>query len=429
MEQEENIIPIEEQPSEETTIPTEEVVEEPVVENTEIKEETPVKLSRRKKRRLKWLGYDPEHDIKYRGPLSYRALRILAWLFLAISQIGAFLTLASNVDAGLAAKLGSLDSFLSAFKSMMMPLFLMATFSLLLNKSRKFSSLLFMYGGFAFLFFLLFILIHDRYAIGLFMKMMETDRTTARITLDSLISSFSSTGYLTYNIFIDLFFCTLFVCFLTYKPKRIFTGKKLIIFRLFALLPVGYELACIILKGYASVGLFTMPTYMYPFLPTKPPMTFLVFIVLTSYLTLRGRIYAKHGLSNVEYDEFLKSNRNSWSFSAFTSCMIALAAIVDLILMIVVGACCIKYFPAEEMSESFSQSIAMAQGLGIGQSAPMILIIPFVLLFSYTRTHKDGRIDIIIPIVGIVLLALIYLEEVYQLLLFGLDKLAGMFAE
>ncbi len=429
MEQEENIIPMEEQPSEETTIPAEEVVEEPVVENTEVKEEQPVKLSRRKKRRLKWLGYDPEHDIKYRGPLSYRALRIFAWLFLAISQVGAFITLATNADAGLAAKLGSLGSFLSAFKSMMMPLFLMATFSLLLNKSRKFSSLLIMYGGFAFLFFLLFILIHDRYAIGLVMKIMETDRATARVTLDSLISSFSSTGYLTYNIFMDLFLCTLFVCFLTYKPKRVFTGKKLIVFRLFALLPVGYELACIILKGYASVGQFIMPIYMYPFLPTKPPMTFIVFIVLTAYLTLRGRIYKKHGLSNVEYDEFLKSNRNSWSFSAFTSCMIALAAFVDIILMLIIGACCMKYFPAEELSESFSQSIAMAQGLGIGQSTPMILIIPFVLLFSYTRTHKDGRIDLIIPIIGIALLALIYLEEVYQLLLYGVGKFASLFAE
>ena len=392
------------------------VEQEIVDENTQTDKTNLPRIYKRRKRIPKWLRFSVDEDIKYRGPLSYRTLRIFAWVFLCLSQLGAFLVFAGKVAPAAVAKFGMLGEILSQLKATMMPLFLIATFSILLNKSRKFSSLLFLYGGFAILFFLLFILIHDRFIIGIVMSLGETDRNTARETVDMLFSGIFSNGFLSYNIFIDLFFCTLFVCFLTHTPKKIFVGKKLIIFRLFALFPVAYEIGCLIIKGLTSVNIMVMSPYMYPFLTTKPPMTFIVFVVLTIYLKIRERIYNRAGLSQHDYNTFLKSKRNSWYFSVFTSSMIAIAVFVDFLLLIIVSAIFTVQIPAEETELAVLEGMSKAIGLGFGQSVSMILVIPFILLFSYTRTHKDTRLDMAIPIIGLIALALVYFEELYQIM-------------
>ena len=381
-----------------------------------VEENTGSRKHRRRKRIPKWLRFSVDEDIKYRGPLSYRTLRIFAWLFLCLSQLGAFIVFAGKVAPGAVAKFVMLGPILQTLKSVMMPLFLISTFSILLNKSRKYSSLLFLYGGFAFLFFLLFILIHDRFLIGLVMKMNEVDRATARATIDELLSSMLVNGYISYNIFIDLFFCTLFVFFVMYKPKRVFVGNKLIIFRLLSLFPAAYELTCLILKALASANVFLMSPYMYPFLTTKPPITFLVFIVLTVYLKVRERIYNKAGLSKHDYDTFLNSKRNSWYFSVFTSTMIAIAVVVDIVLLLVVSVAYAMTATTGEAEPDILTALVKANGLGFGQGISMVLVIPFILLFSYTRSYKDTKIDMAIPIIGLIGLGLVYFEELYQIL-------------
>ena len=381
-----------------------------------VEENTTGRKRRRRKRIPKWLRFSVEEDIKYRGPFSYRTLRIFAWVFLCLSQLGAFLVFAGKVAPGAVAKFGMLGPILQQLKSVMMPLFLIATFSILLNKSRKYSSLLVLYGGCALAFFLLFILIHDRFMIGLVMKMNDVDRAAARAAVDGFIPTMLINGYISYNIFIDLFFCTLFVFFVMYKPKRVFVGKKLIIFRLLSLFPVAYELTSLILKALASADVFLMSPYMYPFLTTKPPITFLVFIVLTVYLKVRERIYNKAGLSEHDYDTFLDSKRNSWYFSVFTASMIAIAVVIDFILLIIVSIAYAMNGGGENDTFDVISALSKASGLGFGQSISMALVIPFVLLFSYTRTHKDTRIDMVIPIFGLVGLGIVYFEELFQIM-------------
>lgn len=56
-----------------------------------------------------------------------------------------------------------------------------------------------------------------------------------------------------------------------------------------------------------------------------------------------------------------------------------------------------------------------ADALGIGQTMSMIFAIPFIMLYSYTRSHKNKTIDIAIPIASVALLALVYLEGIYQI--------------
>jgi hypothetical protein len=49
-----------------------------------------------------------------------------------------------------------------------------------------------------------------------------------------------------------------------------------------------------------------------------------------------------------------------------------------------------------------------------GEHYTMILLIPLILLFSYTRKHKNDQVDLYIPIGGVVLAFLVGIEGTYQ---------------
>lgn len=53
---------------------------------------------------------------------------------------------------------------------------------------------------------------------------------------------------------------------------------------------------------------------------------------------------------------------------------------------------------------------------GIGQCLSLLIAVPFILLYSYTRLHKNPIIDIIIPIGGIAFIAFVYIEGIYQMI-------------
>ena len=170
-------------------------------------DENPVEKKRRKRRKID--EYTLENDIKYRGPLSYRWLRIFAWLFLILSQIGLLLQLGGRLDAGLAEKTLLPATALKMMSQLMMPLFLIAAFATILNGSKSFKSMLILYGGAALLFYLLFILLHERYVATIVSFVFEVDRAEAVAMIDSFLTVSVSSGYMAFNIFVDLFLCTL----------------------------------------------------------------------------------------------------------------------------------------------------------------------------------------------------------------------------
>ena len=43
-------------------------------------------------------------------------------------------------------------------------------------------------------------------------------------------------------------------------------------------------------------------------------------------------------------------------------------------------------------------------------------MIPFMLLFSYTRTHKNRVVDAVLPLFGIALIFMVWIEGGYQTL-------------
>ena len=46
----------------------------------------------------------------------------------------------------------------------------------------------------------------------------------------------------------------------------------------------------------------------------------------------------------------------------------------------------------------------------------MVLIVPLLLLFDYKKSYKNPMIDTIIPIAGIIVIVLIFLEGGYEVL-------------
>ncbi|MBQ4443101.1 MAG: hypothetical protein II896_00390 [Clostridia bacterium] len=414
---------------EEEVSTTEESAAAPAIENVSPMDEAQIvakqrkRESRRKRRKrakkMRILDLTEDNDIRYRGPLSYRALRIIAWVSLILWQIGMLCAFAAKMDANFAQKVGVWTIILPLFRDLMTPLFLVATFAIILNNSRKFSSLLVLYGGFSILFYALFMLLHDRYAVGIFMLLFKVSREEATPLLDMLITAFTKTGYFSFNIFIDLFLCTLFTCFVLYRPKRVFVGKKLIIFRLLAILPAAYEVGSIVVKALASVGTIVLPTYVYPLLTTKPPMTFGIFVVLTFFIKRREWLFRRNGKTHEQYVKYLGSNLNSRQFSSFVSLQFFIFAILDLMLAIVVAAAITGRFA--EMEEPFEAALQAVNSWGLGGCVALTFAIPFIMLFSYTRTHKNTQLDLVINLVGLVILVLVYLEALYQGVIYELD--------
>ena len=76
-------------------------------------------------------------------------------------------------------------------------------------------------------------------------------------------------GFVAFNLFIDLFLCTLFMYFLNARPKRVLTGKKVLVLRSLALLPLAWEAASWVLKWKSAQGEITLPFWSFPLLTMK----------------------------------------------------------------------------------------------------------------------------------------------------------------
>ena len=372
----------------------------------------PVKIWKRKNIHL----VNQENDIKFHGPLSYRYLRIAGWLFLFISQLSVIFGLANSL------KVGNFNSFLitffSSFGDLVTPLFLFAAFAQVLTAKDGYRKLLFTYGLGAIGVFLLFLIVYFHFALTLLHSVTGSWKD-AYSTAETFFSIFSSSGVVAFNIFIDLILCTLVTFFLNYRPTHHFQDKKIYIFRCFVAFPIIYELASIILKLLAASSIINIPPLVMPLLTTKPPVAFFIFLVLALFVKNREKYYIKHGKTHEEYKEFLHTNVNKLHFSLFLISVVIAAVVLDVVLLVVISA--FRLIPYSEMEpEALSnKAFGLFQNtyeMGFGKCVPMLVIIPLLIFFDYTKTHKNKLVDVIIPVAGISLIILLYIEGMFQLL-------------
>ena len=366
-------------------------------------------------KRIKRLHEHGMHDdIRYRGPLSFQSFQALGWFCIIMSVVVMLLKIRMKINPDLAESLAKRYDLLGYVPAMSLPFMLIANFSRILNNEEGYWKQLLRNGLSTFLIVVIFNLFFYHYVVGV-VNFISLDPQQVMPLLMGLVKMVTAHGFISFNIFIDLFLCTLFMFFLFYKPKRIFTGKLVYLFRLFAILPVGYEFGSILLKVACANGQVVIPIWAFPLLTVKPPMTFVVFMLMVIFLKFREVRFCRHGRTHAEYEEFLQTNRNSLHFSIYLTLMLVIAAVADLIIMLVMiiqQAGSLEAF--ETLDPNNFHPIAIA--VGFGKSIPLLFISPIMLFYSYTRKPRFEKIGTLLPMVSMVVIVLIVIQGVYQLI-------------
>lgn len=374
---------------------TEEIVEIEENTTTEMTDENiyyeTKELPKKDKKRLKLMNkLLSDNDIKYRGILSYRYLRIMAWIFLALGQYCVVLNLGLSAFGEDMIYPTWWFNALQTIGFLSVPFFLLASFSLILSRSRSYKSMVMFYGIAYICVAIALIFVYDRY-IGRVIYAFSNSQEAAKNVVLSLFNKKTD-----FNVFGDLFILSLFNFFLNYELKPGTSKKKVIGFRLLAILPLNLALASYIVTVLARFDLINVPFEVYPFLTTKSPLIYLVFICMSLWIKNRERIFVSFGATKQEYNKFLKTNKNSLSFSIHVCTLFLLVSFLDVILL-------------------FTVPVGMLYDFG--QAAGLFLAIPFILLFSYNRTHKEKSIDSILPFIGMGLIMFAYAEAIYHVLM------------
>ena len=147
-------------------------------QETEIVEPPKTKPSREEKRleKLRKKLLNP-NDIKYQGPLSYRYLRIIAWIALIVGQVVILNTLSTKFFSSPFLS-DDWKTVLTIIPELTTPLFIIASFGRILDGKRSFKNTILFYGaaflgvGLGFCFF------YARYVEGLFNKVGIAPTTT-----------------------------------------------------------------------------------------------------------------------------------------------------------------------------------------------------------------------------------------------------------
>lgn len=389
------------------------ITENTSAENVSDNSEAVIPAEEKKRQRRKLHEVTALNDIKYRGPFSYRHFRIFAWITMAMAQAGFFLSIVTEIETELVGQVSWLIRLLSALGGLTLPFFLIASFAVILNAKNGYKKLIILYSLSFLGCIVAFFVVYNHYILGIFHILLQ-DASEATSYADQILIVVSKNGFIAFNIFVDLLQFTLFTFFINYHPTKRFKGKKIIFFRLFALLPVLYEIFSFTLKMLAATNNIVLSVYVYPILTTKSPTMFILFLGLAFFIKIRERIYRKRNKTLTEYKAFLKTNVNSWHFSVYTSVSIVLSVILDFALWVVVAA-----FIAVSNGggqEVMFEAFITANGLGFGDSLGLLIIVPFVLLFSYTKTYKDDTIDKFIPFGGVALIAAVYVEGAFRIL-------------
>lgn len=434
-----------------------------------------------------------DNDIRFRGPLSYRHLLVMGWLGIVFMVVGIWTNLGITMDPHSPHWIFTLNHICNYVGSIALPMLLLANFCIILDEKKTYAQLLKKYALLTLMIVVLYLLLYGRYLTGI-VNLFARNAAETNAIVTAIIQEGTRTGELAFNIFIDMFLCTLFMFFLNYVPKKGFFARHMLVFRYMALIPILYEVGSLVIRMLSAAEKIKPSFYIYPLLTTKAPMSFVMFAALALYIKFRERIFLINGKTRSDYKEFLKTNANSWQFSVYASVILVITCVIDLILVIVfingVSNETLNYLSTEsadekviesEISEDFGLSSMSGEDMydtsilygifasdydtselnlqesemtitaddieqsfkagekasgdtmfdlvksavildaryvayawGFGKHVPLIILLPFLLLLSYTRVYDSMKFDSMIPIGGVILSILVSLECLYQ---------------
>ena len=374
----------------------------------------------------------PENDTtKFKGIFSYRHFRIAGWVCMAMALTNIMIGLGMKLSSRVAEKYSGVHDVLSFFAELGVFLFLFANFAVIIDKKSSYKKLFIMYGALSAGFVLLFADVYYRFLGGIVGSINDEMGTT----IDT--SDLMSGGFQAFNIFLDMLLCTAVVFFIDYKPTKFFVGKKLYIFRAFAALPILYELACILLKYFATVDGLKLHPMVSPFLTTKPVLCFLLFVRMAFYVKGRETKFLNHGKTLEDYDAFMRTNRNSLQFARKFALMTLLYGFIDLVVVLIlvilrlVNAGLLQAFldagaDNQETTQLLDYVLGEARAIGFGGAVSMIFIVPFIFFFSYSKRYKKSKVDTLIPVGAVAVIGLVVIEAGRKLLMLMPEKIAKL---
>ena len=352
-----------------------------------------------------------EDDITYQGYLSYRHLKAIAWFLIVVACYGSALALYDSA-AGQANKHDTLIAILEFGKELSVPLLLFAAFATILNGRGNYKKVIMTNAGIAAALSALFFIVYYRFIVR-----GGTALLGSKDDFNNFVSEWlnkpEKPGFMSFNIFIDLTLCTLVFFFINYNPKKHFQGKLIYVFRGFTLIPIAYEIASICLKILASNHVITLPVQIFPFLTTKPPVSFLMFLFIARYFKSLEHRFIKHGKTHEDFEAYQQTNHMSFKFSRFLVIAIVIFAVIDVIAVIALAVLHMIANNSGTSEEELTSAMNIVTSWGFGDTARMLLIAPLLLMFSYTRTHKNKLIDLAVPLAGVALIVIVYVDKLF----------------
>lgn len=191
-------------------------VVEPQNESEEVKSDS---LSSRKQRKYKRLEkiktkFFDKPDMKYIGPLSYRTLRIIAWICIGLGQFAFLCSIGQKMSMNWSPINDTTSFVFSIISSMSVAFFVIPAFGIILRKPSSYKNYLFVYGGTYLLIGTIFCISYGRYVDGL-IRVISDNPASLLSTIENIITNRGSI-----NVFSDLFLFTLFNTFIFHTPKK-----------------------------------------------------------------------------------------------------------------------------------------------------------------------------------------------------------------
>lgn len=348
-----------------------------------------------------------EKDIKYRGKLTFRGLRIIGWFAMAFFFLNIVLNFGytalvflNKIDA--ADKLMRISDVFSYFAVLPLPLFFIANFGIITNNRHAFKSMIIKFSILALAIWLLFVFVHYRYGLVFAKRIESKDPTVDAMEILHTLDDLFFSKKLAFNVFIDLLLCTLVTFFVDYRPKEYFKGKKIYLFRSLVAIPIIYELVGVYLKGFHGFY-FKVPAIVAPLLPTKPLLLFLMYLGIVLFMKFSERRCLKHDMTLGEYHKYLKTNGSSLTFSITVSVGLLIASAIDLVFSIL----------ALNLVFNLDFTVFLVQ-TGTTETMCVFFAIPIILLYSYNKEPKPApTFDLLIPLGGIGLVVIAIIEGAF----------------
>ena len=360
--------------------------------------------------RLKRRNAVNQDDIRYLGPLSYRSFEVLGWLCVLLSVAVVILTIVTALTAKPDAEAGQgLPRGILQYITQLSALFLLiAGISRIMRNRGEYKQQLLIYLGLAGIVAAGSALIFQRSVLAAIDKLFLEPKQILPM-VEKAFADISGIGFVAYNVFIDIFLCILMFFFVTVRPKRFFTGKWVLVLRIFAALPVLYALVCTWLKYQAVCKKIVLPFGYFPLLTAKPLATYGLFLFLAIYINRKEAQFLQNGRTIEECQASLMTRRNSLRFSIVLALALAVAALVDNLLQFGGAQLLLKsHAPANVDALAWSLRTAKRVGFG-GDSLVLLIAAPFMLLYSFNRVPKWRIFTILAPLIAIGLLVLLWM--------------------